>query len=210
MYAAQGPALELARRQARDVLLRVLREREPELGEHLRGVAAAAAGHRPRASGLDAEELDVLVRAAELHDVGKIAIPDAILHKPGPLDAEEWELMRTPHDRSASASSSAAPAMRAGRQARALQPRALGRRRLPRRASPARRSRSASRIVFVCDAYDAMTEARSYRASARPGGRSTSCAAAPAPSSTRRVVELFAEHVYPSLSEQGAGVAGIH
>ena len=35
--------------------------------------------------GLDAEEIDAIVRAAELHDIGKIAIPDTILHKPGPL-----------------------------------------------------------------------------------------------------------------------------
>jgi HD-GYP domain-containing protein (c-di-GMP phosphodiesterase class II) len=29
-----------------------------------------------------------------LHDVGKLAVPDAVLNKPGPLDADEWELMR--------------------------------------------------------------------------------------------------------------------
>ncbi len=33
--------------------------------------------------------------AARLHDVGKLAIPEAILLKPGPLDADEWEVMRT-------------------------------------------------------------------------------------------------------------------
>ena len=32
--------------------------------------------------------------AAELHDVGKVAIPDTILDKPGPLDAAEWEFIR--------------------------------------------------------------------------------------------------------------------
>jgi len=39
-------------------------------------------------------ELEVLMWAAELHDVGKVAIPDAILHKPGPLDEFEWQMMR--------------------------------------------------------------------------------------------------------------------
>ena len=40
------------------------------------------------------EELDEIVRAAELHDVGKVGIPDAILDKPGALDEDEWEFMR--------------------------------------------------------------------------------------------------------------------
>ena len=40
------------------------------------------------------EELDEVARAAELHDVGKIAVPDAILDKPGPLDPVEWSFMR--------------------------------------------------------------------------------------------------------------------
>ena len=43
---------------------------------------------------MSGEELDEVVRAAELHDVGKVGIPDAILDKPGPLDADEWEFMR--------------------------------------------------------------------------------------------------------------------
>src|SRR5258705_9324260 len=52
-------------------LLGVLREREPELDRHLGGVAhlSAAMG---RALDLDAERLDVLVRAAEMHDIGMI------------------------------------------------------------------------------------------------------------------------------------------
>ncbi len=36
----------------------------------------------------------MLVRAAELHDIGKIAIPEKILDRPGPLDEEEWSFMR--------------------------------------------------------------------------------------------------------------------
>jgi len=44
--------------------------------------------------GLDAAQLDRLVRAAPLHDVGKIAIPDAILQKPGELTFEETEIVR--------------------------------------------------------------------------------------------------------------------
>jgi len=40
-----------------------------------------------------------LVKAAPLHDIGKIAIPDAVLLKPGPLDAAEWALMKTHAER---------------------------------------------------------------------------------------------------------------
>ena len=64
--------------QLRDVLLQAFRERYPDLQEHQRGVGALAIAVGRRL-GLDGEELDVLARAAELHDVGKIAIPDAIL-----------------------------------------------------------------------------------------------------------------------------------
>lgn len=38
-------------------------------------------------------EQTALGRASELHDIGKIAIPDAILTKSGPLDKDEWEFM---------------------------------------------------------------------------------------------------------------------
>lgn len=44
--------------------------------------------------GMDAEELVHLRRGALLHDIGKMGIPDSILLKPGPLTADEWEVMR--------------------------------------------------------------------------------------------------------------------
>ncbi len=40
------------------------------------------------------EEAQVVALAGQLHDIGKVAIPDAILQKPGPLTEEEWEQMR--------------------------------------------------------------------------------------------------------------------
>jgi putative two-component system response regulator len=44
---------------------------------------------------LDAEHIDALAKAAPLHDIGKVAIPDSVLLKPGPLTADEWSVMRT-------------------------------------------------------------------------------------------------------------------
>ncbi|MFZ4709472.1 MAG: HD-GYP domain-containing protein, partial [Zwartia sp.] len=47
------------------------------------------------ADSLSEESIDVLVRAAPLHDLGKIGIPDAILLKNGPLSSDEWTVMKT-------------------------------------------------------------------------------------------------------------------
>ena len=68
--------------------------RDDETGRHTERVGEVAA-LLGTALGLPEEELFLLRRAAPLHDVGKIGIPDAILRKPGPLTAEEWEIMKT-------------------------------------------------------------------------------------------------------------------
>ena len=47
------------------------------------------------AAGMDEAEADDLLHAAPMHDVGKIGIPDRILQKRGPLDAGEWEIMKS-------------------------------------------------------------------------------------------------------------------
>ncbi|MDB5748641.1 MAG: two-component system response regulator, partial [Massilia sp.] len=46
------------------------------------------------AAGMGEQEADDLLHAAPMHDVGKIGIPDRILQKPGPLDADEWKIMQ--------------------------------------------------------------------------------------------------------------------
>ena len=50
--------------------------------------------HLARAMGMDEAAMVHIRRGALLHDIGKMGIPDSILHKPGPLNDEEWELMR--------------------------------------------------------------------------------------------------------------------
>ena len=68
--------------------------RDDETGRHTERVGEAAA-LLGAALGLPDEELFLLRRAAPLHDVGKIAIPDAVLRKPGPLTGDEWEIMKS-------------------------------------------------------------------------------------------------------------------
>ncbi|RLA24975.1 MAG: two-component system response regulator [Gammaproteobacteria bacterium] len=47
------------------------------------------------ANGMSEDEAELLLNAAPMHDIGKIGIPDRILLKPGKLDADEWEIMKT-------------------------------------------------------------------------------------------------------------------
>jgi putative two-component system response regulator len=97
-------ALEAQRRKARDLenayldtvrrLILASRYKDEETGAHivrLSHYAKAVALHL----GWDGEAADLLHTATPMHDVGKIAIPDAVLRKPGPLDAEEWKVMRS-------------------------------------------------------------------------------------------------------------------
>jgi two-component system, cell cycle response regulator len=160
MYAKKGRRADSARSQTRGVLLRMLHEREPELERHLDGVARLA-GAFGKALALDAEEQDVLVRAAELHDIGKVAIPDEILHKGEDLTAEEWELLRK-HTLIGQRILDAAPALvPVAALIRSTHERWDGEG-YPDRLS-GRDIPQGSRAIFICDAYNAMTEGRSYR-----------------------------------------------
>jgi two-component system cell cycle response regulator len=145
--------------QLRDVLLQAFQERHPDLREHQRGVGALVL-EVGRWMGMAGEDLDVLARAAELHDVGKIAIPDAILNKPGPLDDEEWLFMRRHTilgERILKAASALRPVAELVRSSHerydgAGYPDGLRGEQIPLGA----------RIIFVCDAFDAMISERSY------------------------------------------------
>jgi diguanylate cyclase (GGDEF)-like protein len=75
------------------VLHAALAQRHPELDEHSSDVACDVE-LLARTIGLDEDAVEMIVRAADLHDVGKLGIPDEIIVKPGPLNEHEWELMR--------------------------------------------------------------------------------------------------------------------
>ena len=183
MYAQKNAGRTSASRQSKDVLLRALAERDPGLRDRASGLGELAEATALRLA-ISHEIVEQVRHAAELHDVGKVAVPDAILDKPGPLDAGEWAFIRR-HTLIGERIIAAAPALHARRRARAREPRALGRhglsRRARRRGDPARRAhRRRGRRVRRDDA-PAPVRDRAL-AGAR---RSRSCAAAPARSSTR-------------------------
>ena len=68
--------------------------KDEDTGSHIRRVS-----HYTRelavGLGMDADFTDIIYYAAPMHDIGKVAIPDRILLKDGPLDAEEWKIMKS-------------------------------------------------------------------------------------------------------------------
>jgi two-component system, cell cycle response regulator len=159
MYVHKNRHRPTAGRQSMDVLLRVLHEHEADIGRHFAGVAdlVEAIGRRLR---VPAEQLETLRQAAEVHDIGKIAIPEQILTKPGPLSEDEWEFVRR-HTLIGERILAAAPAL--GQVARLVRsthehfdgsgyPDKLKGQEIPLGA----------RIIAVCDAFDAMTSARPH------------------------------------------------
>ncbi|MBC7644038.1 MAG: HD domain-containing protein [Thermoleophilia bacterium] len=88
MTTTDTPAIDLAR----EVLLQVLRERSPSWEQ------GSDVGHIVReigtSMGLDPVTVRHMFSAAELHGIGKVAIPDEILNKPSALDNAEWHIMQ--------------------------------------------------------------------------------------------------------------------
>jgi two-component system, cell cycle response regulator len=161
LYAQKGVRRRQATtQQVRDVLLQMVSERTPELRHHIDDVALLAQGVGRRL-GLRAHQLHEVVRAAELHDIGKMAIPDALLSKPGPLDASEWEFMRQ-HTIIGERMLHVAPAF--GGVARLVR---WSHERMDGAGYPdglvGDEIPLGARIVAVCDAFDAMTSDRPYR-----------------------------------------------
>ncbi|HYI65718.1 MAG TPA: HD-GYP domain-containing protein [Candidatus Limnocylindrales bacterium] len=88
-------AIEIAQRQ-RDGMVALARgaeAKDTDTGDHI-GRVQLLSEELARAVGLDSEEAANVGWSAMLHDVGKLHIPDGILLKPGPLTADEWDIMR--------------------------------------------------------------------------------------------------------------------
>ncbi len=141
-------------------LLEALSLREPDLQPQFAGVAALAADVGTML-GLRRDELEELDRAAQLHDLGKLAVPDEILDKPGALDEREWAFVRQ-HTIVGERILRASPALRSmAGVVRATHenwdgtgyPDGLAGDEIP----------LAARIVYACNAFVAMTSKRPYR-----------------------------------------------
>jgi HD-GYP domain-containing protein (c-di-GMP phosphodiesterase class II) len=158
MYATKATRFS-ARHQVSDALLQVITEQGASLDDHVERVSELS-GALAKALGEPEHEVSRIRVAARLHDVGKTAIPAAILDKPGPLDGLEWKFMQR-HPLIGERIASAAPAL----------------------ASTAALIRSShervdghgypdglcgediplgARIIAVCDAFQAMTSDRVY------------------------------------------------
>src|SRR4051795_3937135 len=159
MYAQKHSGRATAGRQSSDVLLRALAERHPDLGDHQDGVAELA-GEIARRAGIDGEDLLQLAHAAALHDVGKVAIPDAIINKPAALDDEEWAFMRR-HTIIGERIIAAAPALVGAAKLVRSSHEAFDGSGYPDRLAGADIPLGA-RIIAICDAFDAMISDRPY------------------------------------------------
>ena len=160
MYARKSTSRDAAAQsQITRTLVTVIDERSARLRSHLDAVArlCEAVGSE---LGVSDAELTSLRQAASLHDIGKIAVPDAILDKPGPPSPDEWELIRR-HTLIGERIVAAAPAL--AHVAKLI------------RSSHERHDGCGypdqiagddiplgSRIIAVCDAYDAITSDRPY------------------------------------------------
>jgi putative two-component system response regulator len=90
-------ALNFSRKAEFEITVRLGRAaefRDSETGMHIRRISELS-WELAVLAGLSGQECDILRHAAPLHDVGKIGIPDRVLLKPGKLDADEFELMKT-------------------------------------------------------------------------------------------------------------------
>ena len=94
MYENKQGARLSAGEQSSGVLLRALSERHPKLGDHVGRCRGARRGRRATTRPRRDEEVARTRLAGALHEIGKMAIPDAILEKPGPLTDDEWTFVR--------------------------------------------------------------------------------------------------------------------
>lgn len=135
---------------------------DSDTGTHIWRMAAYARA-LAEAVGWPSERAELLEQAAPMHDTGKIGIPDAVLKKPGKLDDDEWEIMRThPRIGYEILSQSKAPLFQLAAQIALCHherwdgsgyPAGLAGEDIPESA----------RIVAVADVFDALTTKRPYK-----------------------------------------------
>ena len=163
---AQLTELNGAYRGTAMVLAEVVDADDAYTGMHTRDVVELSVAVATR-MGLDADRLRNVEFGALLHDVGKVAIPNEIINKPGPLTDDEWTVMRSHTiagqrmlDRVGGAMREVGVIVRASHERwdGAGYPDGLKGEEIPLEA----------RIICGCDAFNAMTTTRSYRAAMAP------------------------------------------
>ena len=205
MYARKDGRTSPVRRETRDVLVRALQARNPEVHEGDHAVSEMAA-RVARRLGLSGEALDEVARAAELHDVGKVAVPDAILGKTEPLSEEEWAFMQRHTILGERILNGAAALRPVARIVRSSHERFDGTGypdRLAGEAIPL-----GSRIIAVCDAYEAMTSERPYRPAIDHDAAVAELRAQAGRQFDPTVVEAFVAEVEDGAEPADAGFAG--
>ena len=160
--------------------------RDDNTHEHTQRVGELAA-RLARHLGHEDRTVWLIREVAPLHDLGKIAIPDTVLLKPGKLTREEFEVVKTHAVLGARVlAGGESDLLRAAERVVALAPRALGRHRLPRRPAPATtsRSRAGSSTSRTCSTSSSTSARTRSRGPSRPPRRRSG--AAPARSSIPR------------------------
>jgi diguanylate cyclase (GGDEF)-like protein len=193
MYAEKGTGL--THRDSRQVLLQALAERDSLLGHHTSTVADLASALAAEA-GLAGSAAKLVRAVAELHDVGKLALPETLLQKPEPLDDAEWRLVRQHTIIGERIVSRAEGFDEVASTIRATHERWDGKGypdRLEGEEIPL-----AARVVAICDAYDAMTSDRPYRGALTPEAAVTELRETSGRQFDPALVEIFLERVLSS------------
>ncbi|HZR92486.1 MAG TPA: PAS domain S-box protein [Gaiellaceae bacterium] len=202
LYARKRGARTTAPQQARDALMQVMLEQDPLLSGHVRRVADLAEATARRLD-LDEEEVWHVRLAAELHDVGKAAVPEMLLDKPTALDENEWSFIRR-HTLIGERIVSAAPALgRVGRLIRASHERPDG------SGYPdglvGDQIPLGARIVAVADAFDAMISDRPYSRARSPEQAIAELERCAGTQFDPAVVDAFVEEVRAMLATERSG-----